>query len=473
MATLSSTVLPIEIWGSILTRLTQLSDLCSLSVVCRNWRPLAFPHLYHTVYLSRSSHLEQFAEGVGATSSALSFADHIRELVLDGGPDPGNYRATIFNANLGSLVKVLTLTTGLRRFAWNLNFVPKNPRLFEVLRDNCPNLRTFEFEAPADIGMFSGGGYTRMFDLQNLENMAITIQHHGPLRFNPNLESFALPLRSSPNLKSLALLIEADYDSQTCWSPSTLLNSLKDLTFPSLHSFNAGGVVDNLWYQAFAAPGSDPLGAFFTRHPGLRTISLGWMEQVSYEAIIAPEIVESLFPSLVHFCAPAALSGPVMASKLANQLETLSIIELVPPHGPSLETAAQAARPMPNLRKLVIDGRRQGWVKMDAVKQILGYTPDLEEFDISQGLDQPELLPSLRLIPNLRVLTVETFGWSGVKTDSQWDAYVVELAKACHKLNRVNNSRSWCSWDIERRGDDEVVLHRSKFDVSALSPLPL
>ncbi|KAG8680161.1 hypothetical protein FRC09_018440, partial [Ceratobasidium sp. 395] len=155
MATRSAIVLPIEIWGSILTRLTRLSDLCLLSIVCRGWHSLVFPRLYHTVYLSRSSHLEQLAEGVGATSSALSFSGHIRTLVLDGGPDTGNYRATISDANLGSLTKVLASATDLRRFAWNLNFVPNNPRLFEVLRDNCPNLRTFEFEVPADIQMFS------------------------------------------------------------------------------------------------------------------------------------------------------------------------------------------------------------------------------------------------------------------------------------------------------------------------------
>jgi hypothetical protein len=73
-----ASALPCEVWSDALAYLP-LRDLASASVVSHSWQILAFSHLYHTVYLTRPSHLEQLAARVILkVNPALSLYWHAR-----------------------------------------------------------------------------------------------------------------------------------------------------------------------------------------------------------------------------------------------------------------------------------------------------------------------------------------------------------------------------------------------------------
>ncbi|KAG8736081.1 hypothetical protein FRC10_009715 [Ceratobasidium sp. 414] len=160
--------------------------------------------------------------------------------------------------------------------------------------------------------------FVRIFDLKNLEYISLSITQNQFL-FQPNLEPFVLPLRASPYIKSIEIAFEDVFDEfKFYWSPSVLFAALEGATFPFLRTFRASGAVDVDWFHSFNTPHTDPLEGFFTRHPGIRTIGFGWMEEVDHRVVVAPEVVETIFPSLTRFDAPTFLCGAVMASRLAD-----------------------------------------------------------------------------------------------------------------------------------------------------------
>ncbi|KAG9079391.1 hypothetical protein FS749_008557 [Ceratobasidium sp. UAMH 11750] len=297
--------------------------------------------------------------------------------------------------------------------------------------------------------------------------------------FDPKLESIALSVCASRNLQSLELCF--DYpsgDNGWHWSPSTLFASLDSVTLPFLHTFRADGAIDDNWYRSFNVSNSGSIGAFFTRHQGLRTISLGWMGRRVPAVTISPETVAALFPSVTHFSAPPFLCGPVIASNLADQLERLEIWDF--DTSANLTTAIPLVKGLPKLRKLTIDGTKMRTVDMNTVKRILNRAPGLEEFSILRRVKwavcispivkvdtetawsrQGELLQSLQLTPELRILSFESAKWSGVAVAREWDEYVLRLAQICPKLQRVNNVEPMLktSWDIWRE-DGKCILSK-------------
>ncbi|KAG8702326.1 hypothetical protein FRC08_003564 [Ceratobasidium sp. 394] len=302
--------------------------------------------------------------------------------------------------------------------------------------------------------------YTRMFNLRNLEHYSVTVLV-ASFQLGLNFEAFTLPLRGSPNMTSLEFSFDDIYsEAGLSWSPSTLFDTIKDVTLACLHTFRVGGAVAASWYNSFNSPSTDPLGNFFTRHPGLRKISLSWEEDSVYYATIAPESVETLFPSLTDLDAPTVLCGPVMASKLAAQLEYLATREIPSRSEPNLKMVSRCIKSMPRLRKLLIGRQGRGKASMSVVKRMLGCTPELEELEIFQRIQQPdELLASLRLVPTLHTLAVELARRTGVKHNAKLDADILALVQVCPKLRHVRNDDSEleATWDIKRRTDGSVV----------------
>ncbi|KAG8695924.1 hypothetical protein FRC08_007463 [Ceratobasidium sp. 394] len=305
--------------------------------------------------------------------------------------------------------------------------------------------------------------YARIFDLKNLEHISLDIEQHRFL-FSLNLEPFTLPLLASPNIKSIEIAFRDVFDEYRFrWSPSALFTTLEGVTFPFLHTFRADGAVDAEWFQSFHTPHTDPLGGFFTRHPRIRTIGFGWMEEMNHNVIAAPQVVEDLFPSLVNLDAPAFLCVTVMASRLADQLEYIGIWDVLPPG--TLHTIPLDMKRMPRLRKLVIDCSRTGLLSMDVLKQILSCAPGLEELEVTRRIDQPHQLPeAVRVVPNLRTLTFDLTRFPGVGNDAEWDAFALALAQACPKLQRVKNEDPllYTAWDVQRGKDGEVMVSRTK-----------
>lgn len=132
-------------------------------------------------------------------------------------------------------------------------------------------------------------------------------------------------LTSSPNLVNLIFDLSKN---QSAFSTNLLISSLGDqFTFPRLRALQLRGPLNPDW-PAFAADSeskSHPLRAFFARHPNLEDVVLGWAPYGSeYFEIDANDIV-SLLPSIKHFNGPAFLCGAIVKTKLAQQLESLTI----------------------------------------------------------------------------------------------------------------------------------------------------
>ncbi|KAG9120531.1 hypothetical protein FRC07_003933 [Ceratobasidium sp. 392] len=472
--------LPAEVWGTILGTLQKLSDLCSASLVSRSWQQLALPYLYHTVRLARPSHLALLAQKAATTNTSTpSFTEYLRDLTVHKDQDSLRDEEPISHADITSLTAILANASHLQRFAWELLFVEGVPAVIELLKSKCPELRSFKFVGRQDIDLFAQGvpitmrrRYTAdldgkgpniwFFDLQNLEHYSLEIRPT-VRRWDPNFEPFILPLRASPKLRSLELSFEDFWDDMAfLWNPNSVFSLLEDTTLPLLDNLSIQGSIHPDWYQSFLAPDSSALGGFFRRHSGLRTINLGWKEEFSYFASLAPEIVETLFPAVTHLDAPTFMCGPVVASKLASQLEYIGIWELSPPQiGPDLQGIAPTVKHMPKIRKMAIEGSRSGLVKMDAVKKILSCTPGLQEIQLTRRVDQPnEIVAALQLVPDLRVLKVDLTSWNGVTEKEEWDAWALSLAQTCTKLRKVTNDDRVIprTWEFHRRSDDAIDM---------------
>jgi hypothetical protein len=177
------------------------------------------------------------------------------------------------------------------------------------------------------------------------------------LEFNENnIEPFAKRLGACPDLQILDLFFQDWHSIGSTWSPATLVGSLGKLTLPSLHTFvpHARSCQSQM-ASFFNPPDSDPLRAFFARHPGLHTIGLGWTCEIAYHRPSDPNEMAALLPSLIHLETPALLSQPVLASGLADQIQTIAITDMYyVPTEPNLETIAKPAKHLPQLRELVL-----------------------------------------------------------------------------------------------------------------------
>jgi hypothetical protein len=135
-------ILPSEILGLAFAYLP-LRDLTSSSVVSCAWQEIVFPHLYHTVYLSRPSHIEQIAARVTLDNgSTFSLRTHVRGLVLDElDLDHGHIR----HEDVKSVATILAGVSRLEHFFWELIYVTLDPKFIELLHTTCPNLNSIHF----------------------------------------------------------------------------------------------------------------------------------------------------------------------------------------------------------------------------------------------------------------------------------------------------------------------------------------
>lgn len=214
-----------------------------------------------------------------------------------------------------------------------------------------------------------------------------------------HLDPLVSLLRASPNIQSLTLNL-LDYSSTgLTWSPTALVAALDNPTFPSLHTFRALGESYPDWSSFFDAPESDPLRAFFSRHPGLRTVGLGWVAETAHWRPIDKHDLAALFPSLVHLAAPAYLCGPLMASKLADQLESVAVLDdWYDSTGPDTIAEGIQGMKLSKLQKLAFHVEKEDSIEVEALKVVIGAAPGLEELEFRIPLDEPVGLLCLFLL---------------------------------------------------------------------------
>ncbi|KAF8597453.1 hypothetical protein BDV93DRAFT_547913 [Ceratobasidium sp. AG-I] len=462
----SSATLPNEVLTNILGYLNSRC-LASVSLVSKLWQVLVFARLYHTVYLAVPSHLRLLAKRVSEEENdkiQLSVSNSVRKLVINEEHNKFCGENYIHEENLGDLSTILPKLSRLERFVWDLSFVPRDPAVIELLQTQCPSLTSVHFEVkerPDTLELYDDSFVQFFIDCPLPPEF--DEEHTAP---------FALLLRACPTLRSLTLNLEDDSASGFEWSPSALLSALDDdssseaYTLPSLHTFRALGEETPNWDEFFESPESNALHRFFKRHPGLHTIGFGWIRESGHYQDIDPNEIVALFPSLKHLEAASFLRGPIISSELADQLESLVITDrMYEGGGPNLETVAQAARSLPKLKRIVLHAEQQDNIEVETFKGLLRATPALEELEFRLPLDEPEqLIPLLRLVPNLRTLSVLPVALDGVKSNlgvSEWQDCIPALVGTCPLLahfNDLNVVGAKKHWDVAYAQDGKVSV---------------
>lgn len=223
---------------------------------------------------------------------------------------------------------------------------------------------------------------------------------NGPKEFDEAIAPIISLVHMCPNLESLELTIcDRDYLYST-WALDAFITALESWTSPNLHTFRAFGGV--YWLTQFTHNGAGPLSSFFRRHPGLHTISLGLTDGLLYSERFAPDDMPVLLPSLRHLEAPALLCGPVLASSLAKQIESVTVLDEGQDNSNAdLGYVSSIVAHLPRLRKLAFKGQvayRYCPLPVEPLKTVLRAAPALEELELHQSLDRPVRFP-LFLMP--------------------------------------------------------------------------
>ncbi|KAG8733823.1 hypothetical protein FRC10_012125 [Ceratobasidium sp. 414] len=431
MSSLSFQLLPGDIWNHILACLHhRFHDLFTASLVSKDFRLLALPHLYHAVYLDHPGYLKQLALRIAADdTSTLSVREHVKGLFIGRWVMQVDEAGCESKNDMESLKKILSVLPRLRHLTLEVLVAPQDQDIWEILRVKCTELRSFE------LFMLVGQPF-----------------FHDDFHFeHATLEPILLPLRNSPNLQSLELSF-AQYPRGLDWLPNELFSALDDITFPHLHTLHLRGDIDPRFFSSFKNHRLNSLGRFFSRHSGLRSLCIDPTSPLPIQAI-DPQVAEVVFPSLTRLEGPYLVCGSVMASTLADQLEDLKVtdLRLVP-------NAPLTLKSLPKLRKLLIG---EGAVSPDLsiVEKLLSCTPGLEELVCGWQLEMPdEVLSVLSIVPELRILSLGAMP-SGASKKAGWHERVPVFAEKCPKLQRMNRLvLCEMSWDILRGDDGKVTV---------------
>ncbi|QRV96319.1 hypothetical protein RhiJN_24337 [Ceratobasidium sp. AG-Ba] len=215
------------------------------------------------------------------------------------------------------------------------------------------------------------------------------------------------------------------------------------MTFPSLRTFRAAGRAYADFYPLFGCyeyvpPPENALRRFFMRHPHLETISLCWLESDEYHGPIAPEDVESLFPSLVHAEAPPFFWVTIAASKLAEQIESMTLTDVFrwAYVGIDLKDIAKSARRMPKARRFKFNPRKLIDGDLDGLEDVLRLMPALETLEIGIKFETDKIASLLSSTPNLREAVIHIPCDGSERLD-----YILSMAKICPRLVSVHDAK--------------------------------
>ncbi|CUA73036.1 hypothetical protein RSOLAG22IIIB_10479 [Rhizoctonia solani] len=328
-------------------------DLASASLVCRQWQRAAFPHLYHTMYISEYTHLEVLDERLMKTDvpDSMSVQAHLKSLILCGSNI--NY---VDPAYLDSIVPQLVHLTCLY---WELPFTPAHFGPFA----ECPKLEAVHL---VPLHMWHDDGWIeRLPQLLTFTNLT-----HFSLKFEPIpydqddeeelYDTIASFIQCSPNLESIIISFQDKDGFLECYSPNTILENLGDqFVLPRLHTLHMLGAADPDW-ASFASNPTHSFRSFLARHPTIKDLAIGCPTTAGRHGAFLcmdPDDLSRLLPSVKTLAFPSFMWQSIASSKLASRLESIAISNLafvldLNPLGSIAE--AMGENSFPNVRKVSI-----------------------------------------------------------------------------------------------------------------------
>ncbi|KEP50432.1 F-box-like domain protein [Rhizoctonia solani 123E] len=462
-------------------------ELATISLLCRTWRVLAFPHLYKFISLSRKSHLESLAARITSDtgSGALSIIAHIRGISISTyDSDRGRAEDRVHNITESCLAHLKTIVprlTQLKSLHWDLDFLPNDSKYLKLFQTHCPierleHVLSFPQISPSEIDQ-----YITIFDFTNLSHVNFNLPG---ISFTSSDSVDCLPhlarlLTSCPNLVSLQLE-NATYDHI---SATNIVASLgNEIVFPRLRAFRITEADNNYgpdadaadWDGFFVPPGrySHPLRLFFSRHKGIEDLALGWLADSVYEGDIDPEEMAQLFPSLKHLSGHAFLCNAITKSSIAQNLETLVVgYSALAGKKDWLAVMVAGLREMPKLRRLELgSGEYEGTIDPLELDGLLRMAPALEVLDCSFLVNNfTAMLLAISHAPRLRHIIVDGESWvaSGLyrqrvddSSYEDWETVIYKVALYCHRLERFQSWQGYAcktDWKIERDQNGKLM----------------
>ncbi|CAE6357232.1 unnamed protein product [Rhizoctonia solani] len=465
---ISFSTLPIEVQSCVFEWLP-LRDLASASMVSQAWRNLVFPYLNRTIHIYSAADLATLASRVALDDGRgpLSVVKFLRRLSI------GKYtRRQVEKISPNGLVHLEMLIpqlVKLKSLYWNVRPMKKYMKLLQA---HCPVLDNIELTNLA-LSPAKSEHYTSIFDFSNLSHISITFPYKisfksfgGDLEYLPPLTRL---LTSSPGLISLELKNSMFGYISTVNIVSSLGNTC---VFPRLRVFricwaNEDHIpeIDNSdWNNFFTSPNRDshPLRSFFLRHQGIDDLALGWSPRTSYEGKIDPNETVDLFPSLKNFQGPAFLCNAITKSDIAQNLETITVIDCTfNGEVDWLGAMADGLRGMPKLRSLHI--ATMGYREVCDPRTLKAFAlaaPGMEDFwCVLEEVDFAEILRAVSHAQKLRKLVVDGLEWLASALDrdydekptyEDWKDMISRLASQCRSLEWFECGDGSWHWRIVR-----------------------
>ncbi|CAE6443706.1 unnamed protein product [Rhizoctonia solani] len=438
--------LPTELLAGVFGQLPP-SNLAIASRVCREWKKVAFPSLYRTVYLCLAAHLEEFSQRIVTedAGSQLSIGAHVKGLVLDIKYMDELEEEMITESDIANINAIIPRLTSLQSLSWNLMFVPRDPETFRLFQTRCPKLTWVHIWIQDDID-FYGEQYTSLLGFKDLSHMSLSMRYL-PSGFDTHqLSPLTSLLARCPDISSIILDLVST-DGESYYSPAGLVASLgEQRVFSQLRRFHTKGHEDPDWTKFFEKPESHPLRQFFIRHPGIEDLGLGLFEETEYGDVIDPAQIAQLFPSLKHFEGPAFIFLPIVQSTLTEQIETLVIIDDKLSEGDiPLSNMYDKVSSLPKLRKFGIwSGEVEEDILVNVLRTVVNAASQLEEVEIHPDIenDYGEVMGLISNLSNLRSITLnESILTASAENDGEgelgWEDFASKLRRTCPKLRTV------------------------------------
>ncbi|KAG8795649.1 hypothetical protein FRC12_011621 [Ceratobasidium sp. 428] len=266
-------------------------------------------------------------------------------------------------------------------------------------------------------------------------------------------------LRASPDLEELGFTFVAERDSTSLddrRNPETIFTALADHNFPRLRVFR----VSDLW-EYRESPG---LRRFLLNHPSLHTVDL--YLNMSMELLFDTEDIETVFPSVRYFKGPYQICCALTHSRVAQQLETLSIYKTHDLRLFEFPAPLRPVRPslLPRLRNLEVI-----YIPVP-INDLVEMAPNIENLTMSGSLEvcientvsSKDFMKFLRQIPKLRVLNLSLGDSHHTKKRLTADHvrwFMRRVASICPQLFRIEYLGDFSYWDIAHNHDGDVSFH--------------
>jgi hypothetical protein len=213
-------------------------------------------------------------------------------------------------------------------------------------------------------------------------------------------------IENSPDLTELELDLSDPNQPglEPCWQPSGLLRTLKN-PLHQLRHLRMGGNASIDWSELIDGSFENTLFSFFEQHNQLRGIHFDWAHMHQPDVHLKPALMSHVFPSLEYFTGPITICTALVASKLAEQLKSLTVILEEHDHPLDydfnlIEALVDASVCLPSLREL----------------EFVDYNFESAE-SRSDLLDASTLSTMLMMTPALVTLRLNFFSFDWVSTN--------------------------------------------------------